>query len=317
MQQFLEYSDEVYNALQQQKPILALESTLITHGLPYPYNIETALAVEKMARDQNVVPATIAIMQGKIKIGLNSAELEALIEDKHSIKVSRRDIPYALSQKLNAGTTVAATMFCAHKAGISLFSTGGIGGVHRGNDLDISADLIELSRLPVGVICSGAKSILDLPKTIELLETLSIPVIGYQTTKLPAFYSRETAIKLPTSVNTISELGDLLHIHWQLNPTIGALITNPIPNQYEIPYDVLEPVIIKALQKAAQTNISGKFITPFLLNELVAATEGSSLETNIHLIKHNVQLGIELARCMHEVTLPHQKSSWQSTVVSL
>lgn len=295
MQSFFAYSEEVRTALESNKPILALESTLITHGLPYPHNVETALASEEIARKHSVVPATIAMMDGKIKIGLTESELKKLIADKHSVKASRRDIPYILSKKLSAGTTVAATLFCAHHAGIKLFATGGIGGVHRGDSLDISADLIELSRTPIAVICSGAKSILDLPKTMELLETLSIPVIGYDTQYLPAFYSRETTIPLPASVNSVAELADILSIHWKMNANTGVLITNPISKENEISYSTLEPVIAAALLKAAQENVSGKAITPFLLNEIVSVTEGESLETNIHLIKNNVSIGAQLA----------------------
>lgn len=182
-----ETSPDVADALQNEKPVVALESTLITHGLPYPTNLETAIACEQIAREQGVTPATIAIMNGKIKIGLTQADLETLVQDKTAVKASKRDIPFILSQKLNAGTTVAATLYCAHRAGIRLFGTGGIGGVHRGTALDISADLIELAQTPVAVVCAGAKAILDLPKTIEYLETHSVPVIGYKTNTLPAF----------------------------------------------------------------------------------------------------------------------------------
>jgi len=197
MQSFFEYSHEVELALKQKKPILALESTLITHGLPYPQNLEVAKSVEQIARDTGVTPATIAIMRGKIKIGLTANELDILIADKEAVKASTRDIPYVLSKGVNAGTTVAATLFCAHNAGIRVFATGGIGGVHRGDDQDISADLTELAKTPVAVVCSGVKAILDLPRTLEYLETCSIPVIGYRTAMLPAFYTSATNFKLP------------------------------------------------------------------------------------------------------------------------
>jgi len=299
MQKYFEYTQEVKQALQNGLPILALESTLITHGLPYPHNLNIALECEKIARAIGVTPATIAIMHGKIKIGLSQDDLNELITDKHSIKVSRRDLAYALNQKLNAGTTVAATLFAAHHAGIKLFATGGIGGVHRGEDWDISADLIELSRIPTAVICSGAKSILDLPKTLELLETLSIPLLGFQTKQLPAFYSHATELSVPASIESVEELAAILQTHWDLNPQMGALITNPIPKESEIPHASLEPVIQIALQKADEHKIRGKHITPFLLNEIVHATEGSSLAANMELIKHNVRLGAALANCFY------------------
>lgn len=199
MTQFFEYSQEVEQAIRHKKPVLALESTLITHGLPYPQNIETAKALESLVREQGVTPATIAVLAGKIKIGLNEDELELLVNDDHIIKASKRDLPYVITEKLNAGTTVAATLFCAEAVGIRVFATGGIGGVHRGNEQDISADLIELSRTPMAVVCAGAKAILDLPRTLEFLETHSIPIVGYRTDSLPAFYSASSPYQPPTA----------------------------------------------------------------------------------------------------------------------
>lgn len=298
MQSLFEYSEEVAFAKQHNQPILALESTLITHGLPYPHNLEIALEVEEIARKQQVTPATIALMNGKIKIGLSSTELEILIQDKQSIKASRRDIPYVISQKLNAGTTVASTLFCAHKANIKVFATGGIGGVHRGEDQDISADLIELAQSPIAIVCAGAKAILDLPKTLEFLETFSISVIAYQTDTLPAFYSATSAYPLFSRINEVTELAHLLKVHWQLGMTAGVLIANPIPRQDEIAADVIEPAIHAALQLAQQKNIRGKAITPFLLNEIVNVTEGRSLQANKQLIKNNVHLGAQLAKAL-------------------
>ena len=265
MQQYLEYSDEVAKAIQHKKPILALESTLITHGLPYPHNLYIAKTVEDIAREKNVVPATIAIIKGKIKIGLEGEEITLLAQDKRTIKASRRDIPYALSQKLTAGTTVAATLFCAHLAGIKVFATGGIGGVHRGMDLDISADLIELARTPLAVICAGVKAILDLPKTLEFLETYSIPIVGYRSSRLPAFYTSETSHLLPARVDDIETLVELLNIHWQCGMTSSVIITNPIPEQDEISLAEIEPIIQCAIKKATLNQIQGKAITPFLL----------------------------------------------------
>src|SRR5579872_1164349 len=210
MHNFFEYSDEVKQAIKNKCPILALESTIISHGMPYPHNLETAMTLEKIARDHHVVPATIAIMNGKIKIGLSEKELEHFARDKQVKKASRRDLAYILSQGFSAGTTVAATLFCAAHAGIKVFATGGIGGVHRGDDQDISADLVELARNPVAVVCAGAKAILDLPRTLEFLETFSVPVVGYRTEVLPAFYTDKTHYALPSSVNDISSLVKML-----------------------------------------------------------------------------------------------------------
>ncbi len=295
MQKFLEYSDEVKQAIKNNKPILALESTIISHGLPYPDNVETALILEKIIREHYVTPATIAIMNGKIKIGLSQKELEQLASDKHVYKASRRDLAFVLSQGLTASTTVAATVFSAARAGIKVFATGGIGGVHRGDDQDVSADLIELARNPIAVVCAGAKAILDLPRTLEFLETLSVPIVGYRTEVLPAFYTDTTNYTLPASVHDINALVHMLQTHWELGMSSGVLITNPIPAEFAISSDVIEPVIREAIQKAAQKNISGKALTPFLLTEVAHTTQGKSIKANIALIKNNVQLGAELA----------------------
>src|SRR3990167_1155891 len=295
MQAYIDYSAEVQKALLDNKPILALESTLLTHGLPFPHNVELAKTIEEDVRKHKVVPAIIALMKGKIKIGLNHHELETLIHDANIIKASRRDIAFVLSQGLNAGTTVSATLFCAHLASIKVFATGGIGGVHRGDTQDISADLIELARTPIAVICAGAKAILDLPKTLELLETLSIPVIGYQTTTFPAFYTATTSYLLSTHITDIYALGYLLKTHFSLKMSSGCLIGNPIPSQDEIKKEVIEPIITKALKTAEQQHITGKAITPFLLKEIAHHTEGKSLKANISLIKNNVELGAKLA----------------------
>lgn len=299
MQQYFEYSTEVQQAIKTKKSILALESTVITHGLPFPHNIETAKMLEEIAREQQVVPAIIALMKGKIKIGLSTTELEELANDKNRIKVSRRDIPFALSKKYNAGTTVAATLFCAHLAGIKVFATGGIGGVHRGHDQDISADLIELAKTPLAVVCAGAKSILDLPKTLEFLETFSVPVIGFRTHLFPAFYTAKTSHQLSASVDDIESLVNLLRIHWQFQMPSSILIANPIPIQNEISAEIIEPAISEALKKAEQKQILGKEMTPFLLQEIAEITKGKSLESNISLIKNNVQIGAQLAHALN------------------
>jgi pseudouridine-5'-phosphate glycosidase len=293
---FFDYSDEVKQAQQAGRPILALESTLITHGLPFPQNIETALLLEKTARENGVTPATIAIIQGKIKIGINKAELETLTQDKQIVKASTRDLAFVLSQNQNAGTTVAATLFCAEAAGIKVFATGGIGGVHRGQDQDISADLIALSKSSTAVVCAGAKAILDLPKTLEFLETHNIPVIGYRTDTFPAFYTAETKHKLVSRVDDIDALANILKTHWQLGMVSGILIANPIPAADEIASDIIEPAIANAIQEAEKQGIKGKAITPFLLNEVRLATQNKSLQANISLIVNNVRLGAKLAK---------------------
>lgn len=294
-----DYSAEVLQAKQDNKPILALESTLITHGLPAPYNQEIALSAENIVRAANVVPATIAILNGQIKIGLTTDELEQLINDKTCVKASTRDLPYLLTQKLSAGTTVAATAFCAHVAGIKTFATGGIGGVHRGNAMDISADLIAISKTPIAIVCSGAKVILDLAKTLEFLETYSIPIVGYQTEYLPGFYCAQTPHKLPAVFNTLESLAQYLHVHWQCNSNMGVIVANAIPHADEIPLAVIEPVINQALQQATAKQITGKAITPFLLNAIREMTAGKSLTANLSLIKNNVRVGAELAKIMY------------------
>jgi pseudouridine-5'-phosphate glycosidase len=298
MTQFFEYSHEVEQAVRQKKPVLALESTLITHGLPYPENIETAKALEALVREQGVTPATIAVLAGKIKIGLNEDELELLVNNDHIVKASKRDLSYVITEKLNAGTTVAATLFCAEAVGIRVFATGGIGGVHRGNEQDISADLIELSRTPMAVVCAGAKAILDLPRTLEFLETQSIPIVGYRTDSLPAFYSASSPYQLPTRIDDIQSLVKLLNTHWQLGLSSSVLIANPIPRHEEIDNNIIEPAIASALEEANEKQIKGKAITPFLLNEMATATQGKSLKANIALIKNNVVLAAQLAKAL-------------------
>jgi pseudouridine-5'-phosphate glycosidase len=229
-----------------------------------------------------------------IKIGLSKDELDFLAQNKQVVKASKRDLSLVLSQKLSAGTTVAATLFCAAEAGIKVFSTGGIGGVHRGDAQDISADLVELAHTPVAVVCAGAKAILDLPRTLEFLETYSVPVIGFRTDYLPAFYTEKTGHKLTARADNVAELAAMLKVQWQLMNS-GMLIMNPIPTEDSIPADVIEPVIVEAIRKAEAAGITGKEITPFLLSEVSKATAGKSQKANISLIKNNVRLGAELA----------------------
>lgn len=296
MQNYFEFSPEVENAIKQKKGILALESTLITHGLPYPDNINTALELEEIARQEDAVPATTALLNGKIKIGLSKNELERLVSDENKIKITTRDIPYALANKLSAGTTVAATLFCAAYAGIKVFSTGGIGGVHRGDANDISADLIELSKTSMAVVCSGAKAILDIPKTLEYLETFGVPIIGYRTNTLPAFYSASSDYPLAFSVMDIDALLPILQTHWKLGMQSSVIIANPVNKDDEVPAHIINPIIEKALQAAEKQQIRGKAITPFLLKEISCLTKGISLKANISLIKGNVRLGAKLAK---------------------
>lgn len=296
MKKYFEFSPEVKHALETHKPVVALESTVITHGLPFPQNIETARALEAIVREKDVTPATIAIMDGVVKIGLTDADLTKLTSTKKIYKASKCDIPYLISKRLSAGTTVAATVYCANQANIKIFATGGIGGVHFGDALDISADLIELANTPVAVICAGAKSILDLSRTLEFLETHSVPVIGYQTSVLPAFYTAKTHYPLAQSVDDIHALANILKIHWELGMRSGVLIANPIPEKDEIPADIIEPVIQNSLNAAIRNNLAGKAVTPFLLKEIADITKGKSIEANISLIKNNVDLGASLAK---------------------
>lgn len=262
--------------------------------------LEIALALEQLARAQQVVPATIAIMKGKIKIGLSEADLAQLAQDKSAMKVSRREIAFALFKQKNAGTTVAATLFCAALAEISVFATGGIGGVHRGDTLDVSADLYELARTPMALVCAGAKAILDIPKTLELLETLSIPVVGYRTPTFPAFYSRFTVYPVSIQAQTIGEIAALIQIQQQLKLAEGILIANPIPAADEILPTVIEPAIKEALAAASKQGVVGKAVTPFLLKTVVEATRGESLKANMALLKNNVEVGAALALALQK-----------------
>lgn len=291
----LEIKPEVMEAIHNQIPIVVLESTIISHGMPYPANLATAIEVEAIIRNQGAMPATIALYQGKIHIGLTKKAMEHLAEDKEVIKASRRDIAYVLSRKMTASTTVAATMFCAHLAKLPLFVTGGIGGVHQevGNSFDISADLIELATTPVTVVCSGAKSILDLPKTLEVLETHGVPVIGFATNEFPAFYSRSSGIPVIHRLNSAKEVAKLMVYQRMLNMNNGIIIANPIPVEAEISDDEIMPFIHQAHEEAK--NINGQALTPFLLKRIGELTAGRSLEANIELIKSNALLGAQIA----------------------
>ncbi|MCL9682708.1 pseudouridine-5'-phosphate glycosidase [Legionella maioricensis] len=291
----LEIKPEVMEAINNRSPIVVLESTIISHGMPYPANLATAIEVETIIRNQGAIPATIALYHGKIHIGLTKKTMEHLAEDKAVIKASRRDIAYVLSRKMTASTTVAATMFCAHLANLPLFVTGGIGGVHQevGNSFDISADLIELATTPVTVVCSGAKSILDLPKTLEVLETHGVPVIGFATNEFPAFYSRSSGIPVIHRLNSAKEVAKLMVYQRMLNMNNGIIIANPIPVAAEISDDEIMPFIHQAHEEAK--DINGQALTPFLLRRIGELTAGRSLEANIELIKSNALLGAQIA----------------------
>lgn len=288
---------EVKLALEEGRPVVALESTIISHGMPYPANVETAIAVEQIVRDHGAVPATIAILDGKLKVGLSPQEIDYLGQAKDVSKASRRDIPYIVAQGKNGGTTVGATMIIAELAGIKVFATGGIGGVHRGaqTTMDISADLEELGKTNVLVVCAGAKAILDLGLTLEYLETKGVPVIGYQTEQLPAFWTRTSEFKVDYRVDTAKEIAELTLAKWDLNINGGVLVANPIPESYSMDADFINEAIQKALIEAQSQGIQGKATTPFLLSKIKDLTEGKSLESNIQLVYNNVALAADIA----------------------
>ncbi|MDR6997658.1 pseudouridine-5'-phosphate glycosidase [Neobacillus niacini] len=297
MKQYIELSEEVRAAKEQGKPIVALESTIISHGMPYPQNVQTAREVEQIIRDNGAVPATIAIVDGKIKIGLSDEELEMFGKSSDVAKASRRDLAYLIATKKLGATTVAATMICAEAAGINIFVTGGIGGAHRGAEttMDISADLEELGQTNVAVICAGAKSILDLGLTMEYLETKGVPVIGYQTDLLPAFYTRKSEFSVNFRANDVETIASTLKVKWDLNLKGGAVIANPIPEEHAMDEKTINSVIEAALKEAEEKHISGKEVTPFLLGKVKDLTEGKSLEANIALVKNNAVVGAKLA----------------------
>nr|WP_198317402.1 pseudouridine-5'-phosphate glycosidase [Cytobacillus praedii] len=297
MENYLEYSAEVQEAKKANKPIVALESTIISHGMPYPQNVETAKEVEEIIRKNGAVPATIAIINGKIKIGLSDEDLEFLGTSKDIEKASRRDLPYLIANKKNGATTVASTMICAQLAGIEVFVTGGIGGVHREAEttMDISADLQELAQTNVAVICAGAKSILDLGLTLEYLETHGVPVVGFETDALPAFFTRTSPFNVNYRVDTAEEAAAMIRTKWELGLNGGVVIANPIPEADALDEAFITNVIESALREAKENNIEGKKVTPFLLSKVKELTEGKSLIANIALVKHNAEVGSRIA----------------------
>ncbi|WP_144552317.1 pseudouridine-5'-phosphate glycosidase [Bacillus sp. X1(2014)] len=297
MKQYITFSEEVQTAKEQGKPIVALESTIISHGMPYPQNVQTAREVEQIVRDNGAVPATIAIIDGKIKIGLSDEELEMFGKSSDVAKASRRDLAYLIATKKLGATTVAATMICAEMADIQIFVTGGIGGAHRGAEttMDISADLEELGQTNVAVICAGAKSILDLGLTMEYLETKGVPVIGYKTDVLPAFYTRKSEFGLNLSADDVDTIASTLKVKWDLSLKGGAVIANPIPEEYAMDEKVINAVIESALKEAEERHITGKDVTPFMLGKVKELTEGKSLDANIALVKNNAVVGAKIA----------------------
>lgn len=297
MKSYIVFSEEVLNAKAAGQPIVALESTIISHGMPYPQNVETARDVEQIIRDNGAVPATIALIDGQIKIGLSYDELEMFGKSDNVAKVSRRDIGYLLATKQLGATTVAATMICADLAEIRMFVTGGIGGVHRGAEttMDISADLEELAKTDVAVVCAGAKSILDIGLTMEYLETKGVPVIGYETDELPAFYTRKSGFPVNFRADNPEIVADTLAVKWHLGLAGGAVIANPIPEADEMDPEMINGIINEALAEAKVKGIKGKDVTPFMLGKVKDLTDGKSLVANIALVKHNAVVGAKIA----------------------
>lgn len=299
--QYLVLSKEVAEAQKSRQPLVALESTIISHGMPYPQNVETALAVEKMVRDQGAVPATIAILGGKLKAGLSPDEIDYLgKKGQNAIKCSRRDLPFAVTKRMDGATTVASTMIIAAMAGIRVLATGGIGGVHRGavETFDISADLQELAKTNVAVVCAGAKSILDLPLTLEYLETHGVPVIGWQTDEFPAFYTRQSGLAVDFRADSVADLAHALQAKWSMNLEGGVVVANPIPEEFSMSKDLIDKVIEQALAEAEQQGVRGKEVTPFLLATIEQLTGGDSLQSNIQLILNNARLAAQLASAL-------------------
>lgn len=301
LKKYVEYSDEVKKAIEEGKPVVALESTIISHGMPYPQNIETAKACEEIIRENGAVPATTAIIGGKIKIGLSDKELEFMATSKDIIKASRRDFAYIVSRGLNGATTVASTIIASRLAGIKIFVTGGLGGVHRNAEVtfDISRDLEELAANDIMIVCAGCKSILDIGLTLEYLETKGVPVFGYQTDYMPAFFTRKSEFKVDYNIKNPKEAADAAKAQWELGLEGGILLTNPIPESDSMDEEKINSAIEKALVEAEEKGIHGKETTPFLLSKVLEVTEGKSLEANIALVKNNARLGAEVAKYLY------------------
>lgn len=294
----IQLTAEVARALNLGAPVVALESTVVTHGLPHPQNLQLARDMEKTVRDSGAIPATIAVLDGKIRLGLLDEELVRLSESESTLKVSHRDFATAILKKTNGGTTVAGTMHIAHMAGIKVFATGGIGGVHKESAFDISTDLKALTETPMIVVCAGAKAILDLPATLEYLETTGVPVVGYQTDEFPAFYSRESGLNVSARLDSPNEIAEFAKAHWSLGLKSAVLVTNPLPETDSIPKSEMEPLIAKASAEAIEKGIHGQALTPFLLSKIAELTGGRSLKANLALLLNNARLAAQIAKEM-------------------
>lgn len=303
-EKYLDINPEVAAALKSGKAVVALESTIISHGMPYPKNVETALNVEKIVRENGAIPATIAILKGRLKVGLTADEIEYLGKAKNVVKCSRRDIPFIIAKQLDGATTVASTMILASMAGIKIFATGGIGGVHRGaqETFDISADLLELAQTDVAVVCAGAKSILDIGLTLEYLETNGVPVVGYQTDELPAFYTRKSGFRVDYRIDSPEEMAQTLKAKWDLKLKGGLIIANPIPEAYAMDLDTITKAIEEALKQAQRDGIKGKESTPYLLAKVKELTGGDSLDSNIQLVYNNAKVGAQVAVALAKIS---------------
>jgi len=299
-------SHEVKHALDRAQPIVALESTVITHGLPHPTNLELARNMENTVREESAVPATVGILAGKVHIGMSESELDELANDPNPRKVSMRDFAIASIKSEHGGTTVAGTIFAAQKAGIKVFATGGIGGVHKESAFDISTDLQALASIPMIVVSSGAKAILDLPATMEYLETMAVPVVGYQTDEFPAFYSRESNLKVSVRLDTPEEIVTLAQAHWRLGMHSAILVTNPVPAEDEIPKTEMDNFIAQASQDAVDLGKRGQELTPYLLQRISELTNGRSLHTNLSLLLNNARLAAQIAK---STTLPQKQKN--------
>jgi pseudouridine-5'-phosphate glycosidase len=297
MNDYVSLLPEVHDALQSGAPVVALESTIISHGMPYPTNVRTAREVEDVVRAGGAVPATIAILGGRIRVGLSPEDLESLGQAEHVRKVSRRDLPIAIASGQVGATTVAATMICAHLAGIPVFVTGGIGGVHRQGEvtLDVSADLTELARTSVAVVCAGAKAILDLPRTLEVLETHGVPIIGFGTDTFPAFYTRSSGLPVDVRLDSPADVARVMAAKWGLGLDGGVLVTTPVPEAHAMDTEEIGAIIEQSVEEADRAGIKGKDVTPFLLRRIVERTAGRSLATNVALVKHNAEVGAAIA----------------------
>lgn len=298
LMKYLDINPEVKAALEAGKPVVALESTIISHGMPYPQNVETARKVEQVIRDGGCVPATIGIIKGRLKAGLTDEEIEYMGHGSKILKASRRDLPFIVANELDGATTVATTMIVAEMAGIKVFVTGGIGGVHRGaqETFDISADLMELAQTNVAVVCAGCKSILDIGLTLEHLETHGVPVIGYQTEDFPAFYTRKSGYKVDYKADDALAIAKTAKAKWEMGLQGGIVVGNPIPEEFEMDYDIITKAIEDAVKEADETGIRGKESTPFLLSKIKAITGGESLNSNIELVYNNARVGSKIAK---------------------